>query len=382
MTEAFRNLTRRKLRTSLTIFGITIGIFALAVMGSLSEYLNTSIESGLRYSGDIIRVLPKRSTFPGSGSMPQSAGDSLIRIDHVKAVSGAVTLPADPDNSSNSITFGPPKFFMGVDPNVAADIFSNLTLKEGRMLTSGDETSVVIGHDVATGGNLTVGSIKTVYSRQFRVVGILKPTQSSGIDGMIVAPLTTVQAIQKNPGVVSLFLVVPDKPDNSQIVADEIARQFKDDFNVLSPGEIRKQVAQGSLIFNIIILAGAALAAVVGGLSTINTMIMSVAERTREIGIKKAVGASHGQIVREFLTESALIGFLGGLIGVSLAKIATIFINQFTSNNAGGLEIFSLTPRLALLALAFAVVLGGLAGLIPAISAARMNVVRALRTEG
>ncbi|HET7713789.1 MAG TPA: ABC transporter permease, partial [Patescibacteria group bacterium] len=353
MTEAFRNLTRRKLRTSLTIFGITIGIFALAVMGSLSEYLNTTIESGLRYSGDIIRVLPKRSTFPGSGTVPESLGNDLKTVANVKAISGGITLPADPNSQPNAVSFGSPKFFMGVDPSIMPEIFINLSLSEGRMLSSGDETAVVIGHDVAVQGNFGIGSIKNVYNTNFTVVGVLKPTQSAGIDGMIVAPLPTVQRIQKTPGIVNFFLVVPDRPENAQAVADEISRHFKDDFSVMSPGEIRKQVAQGSLIFNIIILAGAALAAVVGGLSTINTMIMSVAERTREIGIKKAVGASHGQIVREFLTESALIGFLGGLMGISLAKIATIFINQFTSNNAGGLEIFSLTPRLALLALAF-----------------------------
>jgi len=122
-------------------------------------------------------------------------------------------------------------------------------------------------------------------------------------------------------------------------------------------------------------------AAVVGGFATVNTMIMSVAERTREIGIKKAVGASDGQLIREFLLESALIGLLGGAIGVAIGKVATIFINEFTKANVAGLSIFDLTPRLALLALAFATVIGGVAGLIPAVTAARMNVVNALRTE-
>ncbi len=147
----------------------------------------------------------------------------------------------------------------------------------------------------------------------------------------------------------------------------------------MSPEDVVNETRRGLLIFNVIILAGTFLAVIVGGFSTLNTMIMSITERTREIGIKKAIGASQITILKEYLFESAFIGFLGGLLGLGLGYLGTIAINQTTKNLANGLEIFSLTPRLAIITLLFATFLGSLAGLLPAINASRMNIVKALK---
>lgn len=379
MSEIIRNLARRKLRTGLTIFGITIGIFALSVMGSLSEYLNTTIDAGIRYSGDLIRVLPKTG-IGGLGVMKESLGDELKTLPHVKAVTGELAFPLEEQagGAANPLSA---KFGAGIDPAVAADALGQIGLESGRMLQAGDGKVALLGHSLAANAGLSVGGTKEIKDVTFTVVGILKPTQVSELDNSAVVPLHEAQDFLGSGSVVNLFVVVPDDSANSQGIADQINKDFPKTFNALSPGDIKKQAQQGTLIFNIIILAGAALAAVVGGLSTINTMIMSVAERTREIGIKKAVGASNPQIIREFLTESAVIGLLGGAVGVTLAKIATLAINAYTKANASGLQVFDLTPRLILLALGFAVVLGALAGLIPAISAARMNIVKALSEE-
>lgn len=378
MKEALRNLSRRKLRTGLTIFGITIGIFALSVMGSLSEFLNATIDSGVRYSGSVVRVLPKNS-ITGIGAIRESEGEKFKALAHVKAVTGVLITPAE-DETNSSIGFST-KSIQGFDPAVVGDIYGIVKLSDGRMLQSSDDRMVVIGQNVAAAANLKVGDTTSFRDFKVTVIGIFQPTQNPQIDNTVLAPLKNVQEVAATPGIVSAFAVVPDSEANAGEVAKEINQTYPKQFNALDPAQLKKQVQEGSLIFNIIILAGAALAAIVGGLATINTMIMSVAERTREIGIKKAVGASNNQIVREFLTESALIGLLGGVVGVSLGKAATIAINAYTKANVSGLQIFDLTPRLALLALGFAVILGGIAGLISAISAARMNIVEALRTE-
>jgi putative ABC transport system permease protein len=376
LTEALRNLGRRKLRSGLTIFGITIGIFALSVMGSLSEFLNQTVDSGIRYTGSIVRVLPKNSV-TGIGVVRESEGEKFKTLAHVKEVTGFLVAPAEDTTSVGFST----KQIQGLDPAVAQDIFGTVPLADGRMLTSGDDRKVVLGQQVAASAGLKVSEETTFRDYKVTVVGIFKPTQNPQIDNVILAPLKNVQELAATPGIVSAFAVVPDNPSNADLVADEINKAYPKQFNALNPTELKKQVQQGVLIFNIIILAGAALAAVVGGFATINTMIMSVAERTREIGIKKAVGASNNQIMFEFLVESALMGFLGGALGVAIGKVATLAINSYTKTNVSGLEIFDLTPRLALLALAFATGLGAFAGLIPAFSAARMNIVRALRTE-
>jgi len=117
----------------------------------------------------------------------------------------------------------------------------------------------------------------------------------------------------------------------------------------------------------------------VGGLSVVNTMTMSVFERTREIGIRKAVGASHGQIVRQFLGESAVIGALGGVGGLVLGWLFTVAANA--AGNESGTAIFLLTARLALGSVFFALFLGVMSGLYPSWHAARLKPVAALRFE-
>jgi putative ABC transport system permease protein len=120
------------------------------------------------------------------------------------------------------------------------------------------------------------------------------------------------------------------------------------------------------------------LALVIGGLSVVNTMIMAVTERFREIGLKKAVGAHTGHILREYLLESTLIGLLGGAIGYALGVALTNLLNL--AGKSSNLELFLITPALTAIALGFAVALGALAGVIPAFRAARLDPVTALRT--
>ena len=132
-------------------------------------------------------------------------------------------------------------------------------------------------------------------------------------------------------------------------------------------------------IFNGIIFGVALISLFVGGLSVVNTMTMSVYERTREIGIRKAIGASHRQIVGQFLSESALIGFLGGATGLLLGWVATLVVNALMASS--GTVIFLVTPRLAIGSLLFAVVLGVGSGFYPSLHAARLKPVMALRYE-
>lgn len=376
MKEVLLNLGRRKLRTTLTVFGITIGIFALAVMGSLSEYLSASIDSGVRYTSEIVRVLPREGL--GVGAVQESLGDKIKTLPHVKSVTGGLQSQITTEGS-NDIFSG--KTAMGIDPESATYVFGKIPLENGRLLQAGDTSAAVLGHSLAAQSNLKVGDSEQIKDTKYKVVGIFQPTQNNQIDDIAIVPLIALQKASNVPGIVSFFVVVPDNPGNADLVAKQINEKYPKDFNALSPSDLKKQIQQGLLIFNVIILAGAGLAMIVGGFATINTMIMSISERTREIGIKKAIGASNSQIMGEFLLESAMIGFFGGLIGIGLGKLATIAINAYTRTHVSGLEIFSLTPRLALLALGFATLLGAVAGIVPAIVAARMNIVKALRTE-
>src|SRR5262249_19889648 len=150
------------------------------------------------------------------------------------------------------------------------------------------------------------------------------------------------------------------------------------DLTVTSPSQAKQQFEQFSAIFNLIVLGSALIALIVGALSVLNTMAMSVAERIKEIGLKKAIGARTGQVLREFLAEAAAIGLVGGLVGLGLGALLVGAINGATA--ASGTQIFAVTTRLTVGTLLFATVLGAVAGFLPALNAARLNPVEALRT--
>jgi putative ABC transport system permease protein len=154
-----------------------------------------------------------------------------------------------------------------------------------------------------------------------------------------------------------------------------------DTVSVTTPEDAINQARQGLAIFNAILLGGAFLAVIVGGLAVVNTMIMSVSERTQEIGLKKAIGATDGDIIKEYVTEATLIGVFGGLIGIVLGTGLANLLNSTLSQALGGTDIFTVTPRLAAIALVFAVFLGAGAGLLPAWNAARLDPVKALRAK-
>jgi putative ABC transport system permease protein len=132
-------------------------------------------------------------------------------------------------------------------------------------------------------------------------------------------------------------------------------------------------------IFNAIIIGVAAISLIVGGLSVINTMAMTVAERTREIGIKRAIGGSRVRIIRELVAEAGVIGLIGGLVGLALGALVVTLANE--AGRSGGTVLFDLTPQTALFAVGFSTVLAMVAGILPAWGAARLDPVAALRYE-
>jgi putative ABC transport system permease protein len=145
------------------------------------------------------------------------------------------------------------------------------------------------------------------------------------------------------------------------------------------PSDFVNGFKQGGLIFTAITTAAALLALIIGGLSVVNTMFMAVAERVREIGLKKAVGATTMNVMSEFLIEATLIGVIGGVIGYSLGALITIVANALTP--PGSSPLFLLDLPITIFAIGFATALGAVAGVLPAWRAARMDPVTALRNE-
>ncbi len=366
-------MSRRKVRTGLTIFGIVVGIFAVTVMGSMTEYFNALIDNARQGAGEAIIVSPK------GGIRATLSQADVSRIERVQGVQAAIPQVSTFFESLGSVSFGPPDQVLGVPPDKIMLLWSNDDLAEGRWLERGDTYQMVVGTSIAKKEKLQLGSTLTWREKDFQIVGLLKETQTAP-DGWLIAPMDIVQKTIKRPDLISQINVIPE--DKTQVNA--LTARIKDQVSNVNVQTLEQQldaIEQGLAVFNAILLSSAVLAAIIGGLAVVNTMIMSVSERTPEIGLKKAIGATNGNIIGEFLLEAAVIGLLGGAIGFGLGWGVAGLLNLGASEALGGAEIFKITPRLAAIAIGFAVLLGVGAGLLPAWNASRLDPVIALREE-
>ncbi|MGE5140254.1 MAG: ABC transporter permease [Rudaea sp.] len=374
MLEILRNMARRKMRTGLTVFGIVIGIFALTVMGSMSEYFNGIVDNAVKSAGTNIGVSPKGGDFTSV-----LTENDRKRIERVPGVRYVIPYVYDLLQEIGGVSLGSVDMIYGQPPELLHEFMPYTQLQRGRWLQRGDEYQAVIGSKIESKRNLDLGG-KIVYrEREFTVVGLLAETQTSP-DTSVFVPLEAVRRLLKSPDLMMVMDVVPENPAEADALADRI-RAAVDDVNVTTPQVAIEQARQSIAIFDVILLSGAVLAVVVGGLAVVNTMIMSVSERTPEIGLKKAIGASDLDIVKEYVTEAALMGLIGGVIGFLLGSGLANLLNATVAQALGGTNIFTVTPRLAVLALSFALLLGTGAGLVPAWSAARLDPMRALRAK-
>lgn len=379
LVEALRNIRRRKVRTFLTILGIAIGIIALTVMGSLAELINRLVEVQLEDARGIITVEPKFSLGPpGSGNISIETQEGITADPDIKKVIPfTVTLLGGIDGSEEQE--GALAAMIGIPPGETEERFHNVELDGGDYLAAGETDTLILGYKLADKYGLEVGDVANFRGVDFTIKGIFKPYEGFFVNDAAVAPLGTVQQIGLlRPESVALE-VIPREGADIESLAQSIDDEY-DDVSVTSPKAAEEQAQRSLLIFSAIVVGLAVISLVVGGVATINTMVMAISERTREIGLKKAVGAPDRSILLEYVTEASVIGFLAGAAGLIIGIIVTIILNGITEDQFG-MEIFRVTVRLSLFSVAFAVFLGAAAGFFPALRAARLDPVKALRME-
>ena len=396
--EIIRNLGRRKLRSTLTILGIVIGIFALTTMGAMAAHFNALLDGGVKYFGSSIQV----GAPDGQASiLPMSKLDELQQVEGVDAVFPSYGFLANPGQVT-AVSFGVPDEIVSWDPAEHDRSALQTSIAQGRYLAPGSRGEVFLGSNIANEFKKKVGDTIDLpikpkdakpdfVNHTFTVVGILDPTRTAPDsfayvsvadaqmlfkDSLPVAIRNSVDTTQVTQG-----FTVYGKPGTSTSDLDTIAARINQQLNgvkATKPSDLVNAFKQGGATFTAITTAAAVLALVIGGLSVVNTMIMAVTERFREIGLKKAVGAHTGHVLREYLAEAVLIGFIGGAVGYALGVALTNLLNL--AGRSSNLELFLITPTLTAIALGFAVALGALAGVIPAFRAARLDPVTALRT--
>jgi putative ABC transport system permease protein len=378
------NMWRRKARTVLTVLGIVVGIFALTVLGGLSARLNQQVKGARSWFTNSISVVPSGgSLFGGAEQFFE-----LSKVDRIGAVSGvqcAVPGIGVLLKDSAGFSFGAPDLVIGLGLECGPELLKQLKLSGGRSLQTGDSGKVALGATLALKLNSRVGKQVLLRGVPFEVVGIFETTLSAPDNFAFISypdALKLFRAanpfIRTNEDIVSVVYVRWNKQVDPEALSADIAAKVPG-VGVISPRDAEKQISKFSLIFNAILFGVALIALIVGGLSIINTMVMSVSERTREIGLKKAVGAETRTILLEYLTESAVIGFIGGLIGMGFGVLTIALINNATKANQ--VTVFGLTPMVIIGPVVFGTVLGGLAGIFPALRAARLRPVDSLKED-
>lgn len=376
------------MRAFLTIFGIMIGVLALVVMGSMSEKITLLVNGGIEYYGDKV-IVADGSQASSMSSLAPISTELVSEIERIEGVKAAIPSLMMLLGEMPSVSMGTLPMIVASGPGSSEYDSFEFRAAEGRMLNDEDRGKTVVGCDLVEKLDAQVGGTVDLNGETFEVVGILDKTLTAP-DNEAIVSLADLQpmslkllptVIAESTDVSTLATQITVYPEDG-VDPNALAQRINDqvaDVNAMGPDAFQEQVVNSTKFLSAIIFGIALVSLLVGGLSVVNTMTMSVSERTREIGIRKAIGATNGQIMRQFIAESAVIGLIGGLLGLAVGAAITFALNA--AGNSSGTELFLLTTRLAIGSVAFAFLLGILSGLYPAWHAARLNPVQALRFE-
>ncbi len=396
---ALRNIKTRKLRTLLTLLGIIIGIFLIISLLSLSEGLKSTINQQLQsLGGKMVMIMPGGDEDFFSSMMFGGAKLEKVDMEAIEKAEGVDTVIgySYTGTLARYKTEAKQIAISGLDPWKKSleimTIFQGWDLSEGRWPTKGKE--ILIGKMVAEdifSKKVKSGSELIIKGRKFNVVGVLKTLGSKQDDSMVYMDMEVYQDITgEKRGTASYAMAKLKEGTDENIVAKAIKaalektrkRRFgadEADFSVLTSEKMGEITGTIMGIIQLVIFLFAGIAIIVGGIGITNSMFTSVRERTREIGIMKALGAKNSAILLIFLFEAGIVGLVGGvvgtLMGVILAKGIQIYgqVHPIFYFNA------SISPGLILFGLGFSFIIGCLSGFFPARSAAKLKPVEALR---
>lgn len=395
---ATSNLTHRGLRSVLTLLGIFIGIAAVVALISLGNGLQQAITGQFAtLSADRLLIQNAGDAFgpPGAGSIAKlTEHDKKI----VKEVSGVTRVLSRYVRIARMDFNKIAKFeFISSFPAEQDDFdyfVESFTLEtaEGRLPDADERGKIVIGSGFTENHYdkpLKVGSTVTIQGKSFEIVGILKETGSFQFNTAIFMGEEDLKKIFGIEDEIDFIVVQVADLNQVDTVAEAIKRALRKDrdekegretFSVESPLQVLSAINTILLGINAVIAGIAAISLIVGGVGIANTMYTSVLERTREIGTMKALGAHNKDILKVFITESALLGLVGGIGGAALGLALAFAVSGIASQALGGIELaVTISYPLISAAILFALILGLLAGTIPAIQASKLNTVEALR---
>ncbi len=400
--EAIESLSANKMRSGLTMLGIIIGVAAVIAMLAVGAGAQNSITGSISGIGsNLLFVFSGNMQEQVRNEKPLTMDDANAIADPFQAPSVAAVAPVVQGNAE--VTFAGETAntsIMGVTPDY--QLVRNYELTEGVFISEDDMLArasvAVLGPDLADKlfgrRDGIVGEIIRVEGQPFRVIGLLQSKGGSTFgsqDDVLLAPMTTTTArlIRRTRERIDVIYVQAVNADQVSQASEEVAEVLRqrhrtllgeDDFTVFSQQDF---VATAQTITNVltIFLGGiAAISLLVGGIGIMNIMLVSVTERTREIGLRKAIGARRRDILIQFLTESSLLSLFGGLIGIGLGYLIAFIVGRVAAAS-GTPFVPQVSLDAILLATLFSTAVGLFFGLYPANRAAGLEPVEALRYE-
>ena len=396
---AWSGITANKLRSGLTILGMTIGVTSVIILIAVGNGSSNAVKSQIQALGTNVLIV-LTGGFRGGARANSSASVSLTKQD-AEALQNRSLAPdvksASPvvNASAVKLVYGgtsyEPSSFIGTTPSYLTA--HDYKVQEGSSFTAADVSQhkrvAVIGQTVAQelfAGQSAVGQSIKVNGSSFEVVGVLASKGSNGAineDDVVMAPISTVQDALTGLGAIN-SITVEAKSESSlnaaeaevtQVIEErhKVANASEPGFQVLNQGSLLSTSSSSSSVFTTLLGEVAAISLLVGGIGVMNIMLVSVTERTREIGIRKAVGARRSDILTQFLTEAVLVSLFGGLTGVLVGVLGSQF------------KIAGVQPEIATYSIFLAFGAAALSGLFfgtyPAARAAGLRPIEALRFE-
>jgi len=408
--NAFISIKSAKLRSFLTVIGVVIGVFAVLVMIGVGDGVKKDISGEISSLGtNVLTVASGRigqsssqrqtsqqqqrqtSGFPFSGGFGTSTltEKDVASIKNISDIDKITTFGIISSSVVSGNYSSEGAFVVSAEPNYFS--IRNIKLSEGREITDRDNEDkklvAVIGSNTKAdlfGDENAIGKKLTLRGKEFEVVGITKKSDGglsfgSSSDDVVIIPYNTgVELTGKNE--IFRILVQVNDAKNIDSVKSEITKAIQqnhageDDFSVLTQEDLLGTFNSILDILTTFVVAIAAISLLVGGIGIMNIMLVTVSERTKEIGIRKAMGATFGNILGQFMTESIVISLIGGIIGVLVSYLAGFVIKRLANIT----PVFS--PRALLAALGVSLLVGIVFGTAPAIKAARKNPIQALKS--
>lgn len=392
---AFTNLLHRRLRSWLTILGILIGILAIVSLLSLSQGLREAVMGEFaRVGADKVYVMPASlgPGFSSSSTIGDSDVDVIERVTGVDQVTYAIMRVGK--MSFNDKVRYPYVSGLELDQGVQIlDEFGFLEAQEGRVIRDGSDDDIVIGHNFrflnVFGKPIHVGNTIDVEGTEFKVVGVLERMGDPGVDGGVMMTRRAAEKLFDIDNEYDIIYVKVNTGEDVAVVAERIKRALrnhrdveerKEDFTVQTTEDVADQLFTILNIISGVLIGIAAISLLVGAVGIMNTMYTAILERTNEIGVMKAIGATNRDIMTLFMIEAGFLGFAGGVIGVLLGMGISSAVAA-VARAALGTNLFqaSFSPLLIGGALLFAFLMGVFSGFLPSWQASKMRPVESLR---